>query len=245
MRSATVFARIHGKCRRSFRPLQTFMTILAAPTRVFLLSPASCSGRRAEILLRPQATFDLANRVRMGQNVTLGEVFSFLSGLYFRGKLAYATRFGRAAETLPKALIITAGRGLLPPETAITARELLEFASIPISADEPRYRQPLERDVAHLASQLGGECQAILLGGIATTKYREVLVETLGNRLHFPIDFVGRGDMSRGGLMLRLCRRRPRTRIYAFGRCVLRGQRPNKLTPRGNRVPRLPSCDNG
>jgi hypothetical protein len=63
----------------------------AMPNRIFLLSPASCSGRRAEILLRERAAFDLAVRLRSGTGVTLGEAFSFLSGLYFRGKLAYAS----------------------------------------------------------------------------------------------------------------------------------------------------------
>src|SRR5438093_629722 len=70
---------------------------LMPPRRLFLLSPASASGRRAEILLRDQAQFDLARRLRSAEGVPLGDVFSFLSGLYFRGKLAYATRFGEDA----------------------------------------------------------------------------------------------------------------------------------------------------
>jgi hypothetical protein len=213
------------------------------PNRIFLLSPASCSGRRAEILLRKQAAFDLANRLRSNQETTLGEVFSFLSGLYFRGKLAYAARFGRTAEALPKALIITAGRGLLVPETPITASDLRAFASIPIGADEPRYRKPLARDAKRLASQLGRECQVVLLGSIATAKYSEVLAGTLGDRLHFPVDFIGRGDMSRGGLMLRCVDAGDELEYAPLAGASLRGQRPSKLIPRSNRAPTSGSAD--
>src|SRR5688572_22377835 len=60
--------------------------------RVFLLSPARCSGERANLVYRKQASFPLAVRLREGL-ATLGETFTFLSGLYFRGKLGYANRF--------------------------------------------------------------------------------------------------------------------------------------------------------
>jgi len=43
----------------------------------------------------------------------------------------------------------------------------------------------------------------VLLGSIATPKYLEPLNEVLGPRLHVPQEFIGRGDMSRGALMLR------------------------------------------
>lgn len=56
--------------------------------RIFLLSPAWLGGRRTEMLLREEAGFDLAVRLRKGQ-ATIGDVYSFISGLYFRGKLAY------------------------------------------------------------------------------------------------------------------------------------------------------------
>ena len=87
---------------------------------LFLLSPASTSGRRARILLSPQAQFELARRVRSSEGAPIGEVFSFLSGLYFRGKLGYARRF----ERFPGAIrIITSDRGLVPPELAYTGFE--------------------------------------------------------------------------------------------------------------------------
>jgi hypothetical protein len=43
----------------------------------------------------------------------------------------------------------------------------------------------------------------VLLGSIASDKYVDLLLEVFGERLLFPAEFVGRGDMSRGGLMLR------------------------------------------
>jgi hypothetical protein len=199
--------------------------------RIFVLSPASCSGRRAEILLRHEATFDLATRLR-SDGVMVGEAFSFLSGLYFRGKLAYAARFGHAVEGQPESLVITAGRGLLPPETVVTVDDLRTFASIPIDVREPRYHQPLEHDAERLADQIGRDCEVVLLGSIATAKYRDVLSKTLGDRLYFPRDFVGRGDMSRGGLMLRCVDAGQELEYTSLTGATFRGARPAKLVPR-------------
>jgi len=83
---------------------------------VYLLSPANSAGRRARMLLSPTANFDLAQRLR-GTGITLGEAFSFMSSLYFRAKLAYASTFSQNAAALPGTLIITSSRGLLHPET--------------------------------------------------------------------------------------------------------------------------------
>ncbi|MEQ1758796.1 MAG: hypothetical protein ABL986_10785 [Vicinamibacterales bacterium] len=167
-------------------------------TTVFLLSPAYCGGRRASIILTPDSTLPVAQRLRAG-SLSLGEAFSFMSGLYFRGKLTYARRFARDSGTT---LVITPTRGLLPPDTLVSPDLLREFAGIDIASDDVRYRQPLERDLTTLAGQhaLG---PVVLLGSVATGKYVDVLAGQLGNRLHFPSDFIGRGDMSRGGLLLR------------------------------------------
>ncbi|MBI1895227.1 MAG: hypothetical protein HYS04_01630 [Acidobacteria bacterium] len=133
----------------------------------------------------------------------LGQVFSFLSGLYFRGKLAYAAAFASPPAGAPASLVITAGRGLVPPDTLVTLDDLRELASVPIDAAESRYREPLERDARRLAEQAGGGGHVVLLGSIATPKYCEPLASIFNQRLLFPAAFVGRGDMSRGGLMLR------------------------------------------
>jgi hypothetical protein len=100
---------------------------------VFLLSPAYCAGRRAAILLKPAATLPLAERLRAG-TATLGEAFAFLSGLYFRGKLAYAGAFDPAAG---RTRIITPTRGLLSPRTSASVDLLREFAAVDVSADDP------------------------------------------------------------------------------------------------------------
>jgi hypothetical protein len=173
--------------------------------RIFLLSPANAGGERARLLLRDSANFDLAVTLRK-DGAPLGEVFSFISGLYFRGKLAYAQTFAAAPAGVPGSFVIAAGRGLVPTETRVTLDELRRIADVPVDAAERRYREPLERDARTLAGLAGPDCDLILLGSIATAKYLEPLGNIFGERLLFPAEFVGRGDMGRGGLMLRCAR---------------------------------------
>jgi hypothetical protein len=174
------------------------------PTRVFLLSPAHSGGKRAAVLLRDEAAFPLAIRLREPGGVALGEAFSFLSGLYFRGKLAYALRFARPPAGVPGVQVITANRGLVAADAPVSPAELRAFGLVDIRADDPRYRAPLIRDVARLADHPGLEL--VLLGSVATGKYVDVLLDVVGERLLFPSDFAGRGDMSRGALLLRSAR---------------------------------------
>ncbi len=172
-------------------------------SQVFLLSPAYCAGRRAKILLRPGSEIPLAVQMRNG-TLTLGDAFTFLSGLYFRGKIGYARAFGRSSDRLPQTtFIITPTRGLLSPEMPVSAALLEEFATVDVSAEDPRYRAPLEDAVRTLADRLTPVARVVLLGSVATGKYVDVLTEILGTRLHYPVAFIGRGDMSRGGLLLR------------------------------------------
>jgi hypothetical protein len=151
------------------------------------------------LLIRPAASFPLARALRSEQGAALGEVFSFASGLYFRGKAAYTRAFGRG-------LVITPGAGLLELDRPIGTRDLKAWARVRVDLADRRYRRPLERDVRALAAELPAGGQVVLLGSIASDKYVGLLVEALGERLLFPVDFVGRGDMSRGGLMLRAAR---------------------------------------
>jgi hypothetical protein len=177
------------------------------PTRrIFLLSPASLAGRRAQLLFRETAALELATRLRHA-GASLGEIFSFISGLYFRGKLAYAHAFSEPLSS-PSIFVITATHGLLAPDVSIRRDRLYEMAQVPISASDPRYRIPLERDVMRLAAEMGKADQIVLLGSIATPKYLEPLCSVLGERVMIPSDFIGRGDMSRGSLMLRAVRAR-------------------------------------
>jgi hypothetical protein len=173
------------------------------PRRIFLLSPASCSGKRAALLFNERAEFDIATRVRGHEGAPLGDVFSFLSGLYFRGKLAYSRVFENAPpRRAPGIHVITATDGLLSPQTRVTLEDIERFGAVPIEADEPRYRIPLERDAARLAEKIGAKCDVVLLGSVATGKYVDVLEPIFGARLLFPREFVGHGDMAGGGLLL-------------------------------------------
>ena len=199
-------------------------------SQIFLLSPAYCAGRRAAILLRPGSALPIAVRLAEGA-LTLGEAFAFLSGLYFRGKLTYATVFGRSHdEARPSTFVITPTRGLLPPDTPVTPDVLREFASVDVNADDRRYRRPLVRDLKSLASTLPDDVRVVLLGSIATSKYVDLLVSALGARLHYPPTFAGRGDMSRGGLLLR-CAAAGTELDYAVlsNAAVRHGPRPPKL----------------
>lgn len=199
--------------------------------RIFLLSPAHCGGKRAGYLFNDGARFDLAQRIRQPGGVALGEVFSFVSGLYFRGKLAYASAFGRAPEGVSASLVITTNRGLIPADTSVTLADLRDMGCVDIAEDEHRYRRPLARDARALA-KVAGEPEVVLLGSVATGKYVDVLREALGRRLLFPSEFVGRGDMSRGGLMLRCVAERKELTYVPVEGAVRHGTRPPKLEPR-------------
>ena len=173
-------------------------------SRVFLLSPASSNGKRASLLFNERADFTLAQRVRSESGAPLGEVFSFLSGLYFRGKLTYARAFENPPSALTSGIhIITPSDGLCSPDLMVTLEDLEAFAKVPIDADEGLYRVPLERDAAALADQAGPDCEVVLLGSVATGKYIDVLLPILGDRLLFPQEFLGHGDMARGAMMLK------------------------------------------
>ncbi len=170
--------------------------------RIFLLSPAKAGGRRYSFLLREQADFDLARRLRAGA-ATIGEIYSFISGLYFRGKMAYAEAFRAAPPGLPSALVIVPGAGLIRPETLVDTAQLRAIAEVPVAESNPIYRGGLLEAAKLLDQHSEGACSYVLLGSIASGKYTGPLLEIFGERLVFPADFVGRGDMSRGGLMLR------------------------------------------
>ena len=108
---------------------------------VFLLSPAYCAGRRAAIMLRPGSDVPIARRLQAGE-LTLGEAFSFLSGLYFRGKLTYALAFGRRTGAGDATLVITPTRGLQSPDLRVTAELIREFAGVDIASSDPRVVSP-------------------------------------------------------------------------------------------------------
>ena len=208
------------------------MPIEAPAPRIFLLSPAHCGGKRAKLLLGGGGRFALARQLQEGGAIPLDEAFTFLSGLYFRGKLAYARRFARPAAGVLGVQVITTNRGLLSAEKPVTAEELQVFASEVIHPLDPRYREPFIRDlmaidrVASLGTALP---EVVLLGSVATGKYVDVLLDVVGERLLFPTDFVGRGDMSRGALLLRAARAEEELAYAPVATAVRRGKRPKQL----------------
>ena len=198
---------------------------------VYLLSPANCSGRRGVMLRRPDSASDLVRRLHAGA-LSLGEAFAFISGLYFRGKLTYARAFCAARGPAAACLVITPTRGLQPIDTPISPALLEEFAGTDIAAGDARFREPLERDLAALSARLAPDARVVLLGSIASDKYVTILTAALGPRLHFPPSFVGRGDMSRGGLLLRHAASGEELEYAPLeAASVRRGTRPPRLVP--------------
>ncbi len=183
------------------------------------------------MVLQPKACFDVARQLRE-RGIALGDLFTFLSGLYFRGKLAYASAFADPPPGCPGILVITPCRGLLTRDTLITSRDLRRFAACEIGESVAAYTRPFYRDAERLARRSGEKSRVILLGSIATGKYVNILLDSFGTRLHFPRDFVGRGDMSRGGLLLRSAADRRELSYLSFEGAVLHGKKPPKLTPR-------------
>jgi hypothetical protein len=183
------------------------------------------------MLLNPASKMELAAKLAAGA-LTLGEAFSFMSGLYFRGKLAYALRFGSHV------LVITPTRGLQQPNTCVSGKLLREFAAVDVDAEDARYRRPLDRDLQQLAATTGAEIPVVLLGSIATGKYVDPITATLGGRLHYPLSFAGRGDMSRGGLLLRSVAANQELEYISLAAGGPRhGARPPKLPPAPSSVP--------
>jgi hypothetical protein len=180
------------------------------------------------LLLNPRANFPLAWEFQQ-KGAPVGELFQFASGLYFRGKLAYARAFGRPPPGGAGALAIVPGRGLMDVEQTITADELRAIAEVPVDLRDSRYRDPLERDARLLARRLDSRGEAVLLGSIATGKYADLFLEALGQQLLFPPSFVGRGDMSRGGLLLRSVRGGTELPYAPLRGAVRHGARPPKL----------------
>ncbi len=194
--------------------------------RVFLLSPANCNGVRAGWILRREARSELAQRLRTPKGASLAEVFSFLSALYFRGKLAYARAFAQPPVPSSGVLLITPTAGLMPDGALVRISTLRGFSRVPINVKNRRYRNPLERAVKRLADEIGADCEVVLLGSIATGKYLDILGQVLGDRLRVPAEFVGLGDMSRGSLLLRCVKEQRELSYITVAAAAERGWRP-------------------
>lgn len=166
----------------------------SATARTFLISPASLHGVRGRRLLAPDANGAWSRR--LGGGAPIGELFTAVSSLYFRGKLAYALRFGGAGGTL----VIAPGVGLVAPEWRLDREAALRMAEIRVRSSEDAYRRPLERAVRRLLEEADGDF--VFLGSLATDRYLAVLAPLLGSRLLTPAALFGMGNMRRGSVLL-------------------------------------------
>jgi len=179
---------------------------------IFVLSPASLTGERARQLLAPAARFATAERYRSPEGVPIAEAYSFLSALYFRGKIAYARHFAapppRLQTDLPASgiLIIAPGFGLVDPDWRITGERMWKLRRTQVDLASRTYSRPLRDHAETLRDALPAETRVVLLGSIATGKYVDLLEPVFGRRLVFPSAFVGAGNMQRGSLLLRAVR---------------------------------------
>jgi predicted kinase len=179
---------------------------LPPPYTLFFISPANLRGERAALLFNPRASFPLAQQLRTALGAPLGDVYAFVSGLYFRGKKTYAEAFGKAPAGLSAGLVISPSEGLRFLYEPVTLARLQSWADVSIDEHNVAFTEPLIEHAAALDRALGESARFVLLGSVATDKYVEPLGRVFGRRLLFPPDFIGRGDMSRGSLMLQAAR---------------------------------------
>lgn len=85
------------------------------------------------------------------------------------------------------------------------------------------------RDAKRIRAEIDDGAEVVLLGSIATGKYVDPLLTVFGARLVFPETFVGRGDMSRGGILLRSTRAERELTYVPVAGAVRHGRRPPKL----------------
>jgi hypothetical protein len=163
--------------------------------KIFLLSPANASGKRAGYLTSGKSS--LSTEFRSTEGCALSEAYAFMSSLYFRGKLAYSQKYG------DQSFIITPGFGLVSLDWKLTASRFSQIRETQVSAKSPVYVDPFRRDAEKIAAL---DSQIILLGSIATGKYLDVLKPIFGSNLFYPEKFKSLGDMSRGAMMLNSCR---------------------------------------
>jgi len=188
------------------------------------------------LILRPDADLPLAQQLRSPSGAPLREVFSFISSLYFRGKATYAQAFGRPPEGLDAALVISPGEGLRAVDEPLTLERVRAWSSVPIDERNASFTEPLVRDAEHLERGYGATTRFVLLGSVASNKYVRPLTRVLGDHLLFPPAFVGRGDMSRGGLLLRAVRAGTELDYAPVEGALVRGPRVRRLTPLSRRA---------
>ena len=173
-------------------------------------------------LRRPESGVALARRLRE-EGVPLGDVFSFLSGLYFRGKLEYARAFSEPGEREGGVYIITMTDGLVAPDARISARDLERYAQCVDGAATAS--RALEKTALDLARRLSADADVVLLGSVSTGKYTDLLAPIFGDRLLFPREVLHIGQLARGALFLRRAREGPELEYVPVGEIIRVGRR--------------------
>jgi hypothetical protein len=206
--------------------------------RAFLISPATAHGPRALSLRRPESNSPFARRLRE-EGVPLGDVFSFLSGLYFRGKLEYARTFARSHGDEPGVRIITMTDGLVSPDALISRDDLERYATCADGASAAVAL--LEQTAIELSDRLGADADVVLLGSVSTGKYTDLLGPIFGARLLFPRDVLHIGQLARGALFLQRARDRRELEYMSVSDIVRAGRRASiRSTPAPTSIEREP-----
>ncbi len=173
-----------------------------------LLSPANLGGKRGQQILNPKSDFGLARALRSAGGASLGDVFEFVSSLYFRGKREYQAAFARPPSGLLSGYVMTAGGGLCALDEAVTLQRIRGWAAVSIHEQNLHFTAPLLRHTSALLEAAADDTRFVLLGSVATNKYVAPLLDVFGERLLYPTRFAGLGDMSRGSLLLSAVRDR-------------------------------------
>jgi hypothetical protein len=191
--------------------------------KAFLISPATAHGPRARSLWRPGSNSTLARQLRE-EGVPLGDVFTFLSGLYFRGKLEYARAFAHpSGEETGGVYIITMTDGLVSPDARISLADLERYALCREGAAAAI--STLESTARGLFQRIGSDGGVILLGSVGTGKYTDLLAPIFGERLLFPRDVLHIGQLARGALFLHRARERHELDYIPVAEIIRAGRR--------------------
>ena len=199
--------------------------------------PTAAAGARQQVL-SPQAAF-AARRgsCARAQGAPLGDVFTFVSGLYFRGKLAYARRFASPPEPRIRRRLGRARhhaeRRAPQPETPVTRRRAARLRrrrrrSRPTRATGGRSSGARARWLR----EIGADCEVVLLGSIASPKYVDVLLDDLRRAPAVPDRFRRPRRHEPRRPAAAQARARASSSTYApMAGAVRHGARPPKLPP--------------
>jgi hypothetical protein len=191
--------------------------------KVFVISPATAHGPRALSLRRPDSHSTLARQLKE-EGVPLGDVFTFLSGLYFRGKLEYARAFAHPpGDEGGGVYIITMTDGLVSPDARISVQDLERYALCPEGTAAAM--STLEATARAVLKHIGSEGDVILLGSVGTGKYTNLLAPIFGERLLFPRDVLHIGQLARGALFLNRARERRELEYIPVAEIIRAGRR--------------------